>query len=46
MIVVMKENYTTEEINQVVNYIEGKNLKVNISKGKDNCVIGILGDTC
>lgn len=45
MIVVMKENYTTKEINQVVNYIESKNLKANISKGKDHCVVGILGDS-
>ena len=44
MIVVMKENYTSEDINQVVNYIENKELKANVSKGQHNCIIGILGD--
>lgn len=45
MIVVMEKNYTSDDINQVVNYITNKNLEVNVSKGKHNCVIGILGDT-
>ena len=45
MIVVMNKNYTSEDIDQVVNYIENKNLKANISKEKLDCVIGILGDT-
>ncbi|WP_455539903.1 3-deoxy-7-phosphoheptulonate synthase [Terrisporobacter sp.] len=44
MIVVMKKDYTSDDINQVVNYIENKRLKVNVSKGKETCVIGILGD--
>lgn len=45
MIVVMDKNYTSDDINQVVNYITNKKLGVNISKGKYDCVIGILGDT-
>lgn len=45
MIVVMEKNYTSDDINRVVNYITNKNLGVNVSKGKHNCVIGILGDT-
>lgn len=45
MIVVMNRNYTSDDINEVVNYITSKNLDVNISKGKRECVIGILGDT-
>ncbi|XAM39299.1 Phospho-2-dehydro-3-deoxyheptonate aldolase [Terrisporobacter petrolearius] len=45
MIVIMDQNYTSDDINQVVNYIANKNLRVNVSKGKHNCVIGILGDT-
>lgn len=45
MIVVMEKNYTSDDINQVVNYITDKNLGVNVSKGKHNCVIGILGNT-
>lgn len=45
MIVVMNKNYTSDDINQVVNYITNKNLEVSVSKGKYNCVIGILGDT-
>ena len=45
MIVVMDKNYTSDDIKQVVNYITNKKLGVNISKGKYDCVIGILGDT-
>ena len=45
MIVVMDKNYTSDDINKVVNYITNKNLGVNVSNGKHNCVIGILGDT-
>ena len=45
MIVVMNKNYTSEDIDKVVNYIKGKNLGVNISMGEHKCVIGILGDT-
>ena len=45
MIVVMDKNYTSDDINQVVNYITNKKLGVNISKWKYDCVIGILGDT-
>ena len=44
MIVVMNKNYTSDDINKIVNYITNKNLDVNISKGKQDCVIGILGD--
>ena len=45
MIVVMDKNYTSDDINKVVNFITNKNLDVNISTGKHDCVIGILGDT-
>ncbi|MDZ4910598.1 3-deoxy-7-phosphoheptulonate synthase, partial [Clostridium perfringens] len=45
MIVVMDKNYTSDDINKVVNYITNKNLGVNVSNEKHNCVIGILGDT-
>ena len=45
MIVVMDKNYTSDDINQVVNYITNKKLGVSISKGKYDCVIGILGNT-
>lgn len=44
MIVVMNKNHTNEDLNKVVNYIESKNLKANISKNNHDCVIGILGD--
>ena len=44
MIVVMNKNHTNEDLNKVVNYIESKNLKANISKNNHECVIGILGD--
>ena len=36
MIVVMNKNYTSEDIDQVVNYIENKNLKEETLLEKDN----------
>lgn len=39
MIVVMDKNYTSDDINQVVNYITNKNLRVNISKGKTTALL-------
>ena len=44
MIVVMDKNYTSDNIDHVVKFIKDKNLEVNISKGKNDCVIGILGN--
>jgi phospho-2-dehydro-3-deoxyheptonate aldolase len=45
MIVVMNKNYTNDDINKVVNYIENKKLRASVSKGEHNCIVGILGDT-
>ncbi len=45
MIVVMDRNYTSNDVERVVSYIKEKNLEVTISKGKDSCIIGILGNT-
>ena len=43
MIVVMDKNYTSENIDQVVNYLKSKNLDTSVSKDKEKCIIGILG---
>ena len=44
MILVMDKNYTSKDIERVVSYIREKNLEVTISKEKDSCILGILGD--
>lgn len=45
MIVVMRENYTNDDLDKVVNYIEHKGLKTSIFKDYDSCRVGMLGNT-
>lgn len=45
MIVVMRENYTNDDLDKVVNYIEHKGLKTSIFKDDDSCRVGMLGNT-
>ncbi|MCE5221344.1 MAG: 3-deoxy-7-phosphoheptulonate synthase [Clostridium sp.] len=45
MVIIMKITASDAEIKKVKLIIEGKGLKTNISKGKDYCIIGAIGDT-
>lgn len=44
MIIIMKIQATTEQVNAVVHRVEELDLKVNISKGEERTVIGVIGD--
>ena len=44
MIVIMDKTHTSDDIAQVVSFIKDKNLEFSISNGKEDCVIGILGN--
>ena len=44
MIIVLKVGYTEAELNEILEFLQVRGLKVNISKGKQMCVIGVIGD--
>lgn len=45
MVVITKADISNEELNALVKSIEEKGLTVDISRGKDSTVIGLIGDT-
>ncbi|MBP7072098.1 MAG: 3-deoxy-7-phosphoheptulonate synthase [Clostridia bacterium] len=45
MVIVMRENASDEEIEKLRERIETGDLKVSVIKGRDYCVLGIIGDT-
>ena len=45
MIAVVKDSATTEQIDHFVAWIRNKGLKVNVSRGDDETIIGLIGDT-
>ena len=45
MIIIMNPKCGDEQINKVVNIVEGKGLQTNLSKGSTYCIIGCVGDT-
>ncbi|NWF52763.1 MAG: 3-deoxy-7-phosphoheptulonate synthase [Nitrospirae bacterium] len=44
-IIVLKPNATEEDIRRIVKKLESRGLGVNISKGTERTVIGVIGDT-
>ncbi len=44
MIIVMKPSATDEEVNHIADVIKSKGLKVHISKGEVQTIIGVIGD--
>ena len=45
MIVVLKIGYTQDQLNEILNFLKVRGLRVSISHGKQMCVIGVIGDT-
>lgn len=45
MIIVMNQGCTKEEIREIIEHVESKGVKTNISKGDSKCIIGLIGDT-
>ncbi|MEW6214267.1 MAG: 3-deoxy-7-phosphoheptulonate synthase [Nitrospirota bacterium] len=44
-IIVLKPSVTEEDVRRIVKKLEGRGLRVNISKGTERTVIGVIGDT-
>ena len=44
-IIVLRPNATEEDLKRLVKKIEGHGLTVNISKGTERTIIGVIGDT-
>ena len=45
MIAVIKDSATTEQLDHFIAWVEAKGLRVNVSKGDAETIIGIIGDT-
>ena len=45
MIIVVKNNAEKEQFDNLINWIEGQNVNVHISKGDYSTVLGLIGDT-
>ena len=45
MIAVIKSGTTPEQLDNLVTWIESKGLEVNLSKGKEETIVGLIGDT-
>ncbi|WP_072370671.1 3-deoxy-7-phosphoheptulonate synthase [Thermophilibacter mediterraneus] len=45
MIAVVKSTATTQQLDQLVAWIEGRGFKTNVSQGDNETLVGIIGDT-
>ena len=45
MIAVVKDSATTDQLDQLVSWIEGRGFKTNVSQGDNETLEGIIGDT-
>ncbi|SCH91575.1 MULTISPECIES: 3-deoxy-7-phosphoheptulonate synthase [unclassified Romboutsia] len=45
MIIVMSQGCTKEEVREIINHVESKGVKTNVSEGDSKCIIGLIGDT-
>ena len=44
MIIVLKIGYTEAELNEILEFLQVRGLRVTVSHGKQMCVIGVIGD--
>ncbi|GMC04704.1 hypothetical protein K4E_22720 [Enterococcus thailandicus] len=45
MIIIMKQNATDEQISQVVNRVKEEGLAVQMNRGNEQQIVGLVGDT-
>ncbi|MDR0855212.1 MAG: 3-deoxy-7-phosphoheptulonate synthase [Christensenellaceae bacterium] len=45
MILVIKQNHDVKQLDNLIGWISGKGLKVNISHGDNTTILGLVGDT-
>ena len=44
MIIVMRHDASAKQIAEVVSKVESRGLRVNISRGEEHTIIGVIGD--
>ena len=45
MIAIVKESATPEQLDHFITWIEGRGYKTNVSRGDNETIVGIIGDT-
>ncbi|MFQ9254634.1 MAG: 3-deoxy-7-phosphoheptulonate synthase, partial [Faecalibacillus intestinalis] len=45
MIIVLKQDAKTEDVTRIEKTIEEKGLQVHVSKGENQTIMGLIGDT-
>ena len=45
MVIVLNTGYTQDEVRELVDHIESKGVKTNITEGNSKCIVGVIGDT-
>ncbi len=45
MIIIVKQNYEKEQLDSLTNWIKSQNVKIDVSKGQNNLILGLVGDT-
>lgn len=45
MVIVLKKDSATEQVNNLISWIESQGLGVHVSKGEENTVLGLIGNT-
>ena len=45
MIIVIKNNSERKQLDNLIRWIEGQGLRINLSKGENTTVLGLIGDT-
>lgn len=45
MILIIKDNHEKKQLDNLINWVKGLGLKVNLSKGETSTIMGLIGDT-
>lgn len=45
MVIIVKDNANKKDVNNLINFIEAKNIKVKITEGEHKTILGLVGDT-
>ena len=45
MIIIVKQNYEKEQLDSLTNWIKSQGVKIDASKGQNNLILGLVGDT-
>ena len=45
MIIIVKQDYDKEQLDSLTSWIKSQGLKIDVSKGQNNLILGLVGDT-